>query len=537
MTRTLQRREFMRAAAASGAVLAVPAFLAGCAVPQAASVAEPAPGNPFMRWFGVDEARLAELMAALTANGADIADIYFQHARTSSLTFERGEVTDAGAEVLQGAGFRVVSGGQTGYASTEDLTTQSMLAAARAAAAVAKGSPAGLPPAFAVAKAGDLYTTVVPWSEVGVDRKLPVLEYIDAKARSMDPAIENVTVRWADGDERVMIATQGGRLVTDRRPMTSMTVLVTARQGSEVQTGFATIAARDELGWYTDDRLDAAVAEAVSRTMILFEARRPPTGEMPVILAAGAGGVLLHEAIGHGLEADFNGQGGVYTDRIGEQVAGPLVTIVDEARLPGERGSLNYDDEGESTGRTVLVRDGVLESYLHDKASAMRFGTSSTGSGRRQSYKFAPMPRMSCTFMEDGPHTREEIVEAVDAGILCESFTDGRVQLGGGDFTFRVKNGWLVERGRITAPLKNISISGNGPQMLERVAMAANDMRLDAGGWTCGKNGQTVPVSQGIPTLLISHLSVSRDDSEAGDDPVATRTAAALRPSGRHRRG
>ena len=209
------------------------------------------------------------------------------------------------------------------------------------------------------------------------------------------------------------------------------------------------------------------------------------------------------------MEADFNRQGeSIYSDMIGKKVAESFVTVVDQASMPRERGALNYDDEGNKAGRTVMVENGVLKSYLHDQISANQYGLIPTGSGRRESYKFAPMPRMSCTFMEDGPHTREEIIEAVDHGIICETYTNGQVQIGAGDFTFYVKNGWLVEGGKVTAAIKDVKITGNGPELLKRVTMVANDARLDTGGWTCGKNGQSVPVSQGIPTVLVSSMSV-----------------------------
>jgi TldD protein len=269
------------------------------------------------------------------------------------------------------------------------------------------------------------------------------------------------------------------------------------------------VAARREIGWYTEQRLLAIAREAVDRAMILFDARRPPEGEMPVILAAGTSGVLLHEAVGHGFEADFNRAGSsAYSDMLGRKVAAPLVTLVDQASLPGERGALNYDDEGNTAGRTVLVENGVARSYLHDTISAAQYGVKPTGSGRRQSFRFAPMPRMSCTFLEAGPHSREEIIAAVDRGIIAETFTTGQVQLGAGDYTFNVKNGWLVERGRVTAPVRDIILAGNGPELLQRITMVADDARLDAGGWTCGKNGQYVPVSQGMPTVLVAQMAV-----------------------------
>jgi TldD protein len=511
---TIKRRDFLGHMAVGSAVLTMPAFLNGCAVQQAATVAEPTPENPFMDWFGVDQATVARVMSELTANGADAADLYFQHTRSNSLSLEDGIVSNANSSIQQGVGLRVVIGEQTGYAFTEDLTVESMLAAGRTAAAIASGNRVVAPQAFTPQAQGGLYTTTVPWSDVGIDRKLPVLKYIEDKARAKDPAVDKVSVYWGDADERVMIATLDGRLVTDHRPMTRVTVVVTAKKGDEVQSGYSNIAAREEFAWYTQDRLDTMIDEAVDRTMILFDARRPPAGEMPVILASGASGILLHEAIGHGMEADFNRKGtSIYSDMLGKQVAEPFITIVDEATIPRERGALNYDDEGNEAGRTVLVENGILKSYLHDQISAKQYDLKPTGSGRRESYRYAPMPRMSCTFMEDGPHTRDEIIEAVDHGIICETYTNGQVQIGAGDYTFYVKNGWLVEGGKVTAPIKDVNIIGNGPESLKRITMVANDARLDTGGWTCGKNGQSVPVSQGIPTVLVSNMTVGGENA------------------------
>jgi TldD protein len=506
---TIRRRDFIARAAASGAVLTLPGFLAGCSVQQAKVVAEPIPENPFADWFGVDQATATRVMSELTANGADAADLYFQHTRNNSLALEDGIISNASSDIQQGVGLRVVIGGQTGYAFTEDLTLSSMLAAARKASAIANGNLVGAPQAFTAKEMGEMYSITIPWADVGVEQKMPILKFIEEKAKSLDPSVEKVSVYWADGDERVMIATLDGNLVTDHRPMTRLTVLVTAKKGEEVQSGYANIAAREEITWYTEGRLTEMVQEAVDRTMMLFDARRMPAGEMPVILASGASGIVLHEAIGHAMEADFNRQGtSIYSDMMGEKVAEPFVTVVDQASVPRERGSLNYDDEGNKAGRTVMVENGVLKSYLHDVVSAKQYGLVPTGSGRRESYRFAPMPRMSCTFIENGPHTRDEIIQAVDHGIICETYTNGQVQIGAGDFTFHVKNGWRVERGKVTAPIKDVSISGNGPELLKRITMVANDARLDTGGWTCGKNGQNVPVSQGIPTVLVSSMSI-----------------------------
>ena len=244
--------------------------------------------------------------------------------------------------------------------------------------------------------------------------------------------------------------------------------------------------------------------------MILFESRRPPVGELPVVLASGTSGVLLHEAIGHSLEADFNRNGtSQYANSMGKKIADAQVTISDQGTMSNELGALNYDDEGIACGRTDLVENGVLRSYLHDSVSAGQYKTKPTGSGRRESYRFAPMPRMTCTVMENGPHSREEIISAVQFGVLAETYTNAEVRIGEGDYNFYVKNGWLIEKGKVTAPLRDFSISGNGAQTLERITMVANDRRMDPGGWTCGKNGQRVPVSQGMPTVLASGIIVS----------------------------
>ncbi len=510
---TIKRRDFLRSVAAGSAIVTMPGFLSGCGIQTATALSSATPENPFMDWFGVDQATTARVMSELTSRGADTADLYFQHSRSNRLTLEDGIVSNANSGIEQGVGLRVVIGEQTGYAFTEDLTLPSMLAAARTASAIASGSQVVAPQQFNPQAMGDLYTTAVPWAAVGVDQKLPVMKFIEQTAKSRDPAIEKVAVYWGDADERVMIATLDGKLVTDHRPMARVTVVVTAKKGDETQTGYSNIAAREEFSWFTEERLSTMVDEAVDRTMIQFEARRPPAGEMPVILASGASGILLHEAIGHGMEADFNRKGtSIYSDMIGKKVAEPFVTVVDQADIPRERGALNYDDEGNKAGRTVMVENGILKSYLHDQISAKQYGLKATGSGRRESYQYAPMPRMSCTFMEDGPHTKDEIIAAVDHGIICETYTNGQVQIGAGDYTFYVKNGWLVEGGKVTAPIKDVNIIGNGPESLKRITMVANDARLDTGGWTCGKNGQSVPVSQGIPTVLVSNMTVGGEN-------------------------
>jgi TldD protein len=506
---SLSRRELLKVGAAGTAMLSMPAWLAACGPKQPVAALQGV-DDPFLAWFGVDEAMLRTVLAELASRGADDADLYFQHARSTSVTFEDGIVSRASTSIDQGVGLRVVVGDQVGYAFTEELTLESMLAAARTASAIATG--AAVPPAAAFARPAraSFYEVPVAWSDVGIDRRLPLVQKAAGMARTKDGRVEKVSASWSDGDERVLIATLDGRIITDRRPQSRLWVNVTARDGDVVQANSANLAGRRGLDWYDDERLNTVAQQAIDRTLVLFDARRPPAGEFPVVLAAGASGILLHEAIGHGMEADFNRKNtSIYSTMIGQKVGPDFVTVIDDGTIPGERGALNVDDEGTPCERTVLVENGVLKSYLHDKISAKHYGrTASTGSGRRESFRHMPLPRMRCTTMENGPHDREEIIRSVKRGIIAETFTNGQVQIGAGDFTFYIKNGWMIEDGVATYPIKDVNIIGNGPEALRNVTMAAGDSALDTGGWTCGKDGQSVPVSQGLPTVLVSKLAV-----------------------------
>ncbi|MBN2797566.1 MAG: TldD/PmbA family protein [Deltaproteobacteria bacterium] len=494
----------------------MPRFLAGCGPKAAmpAAAAQLAQGGFFQSAFGIDEAMIRRVLSELTARGADGGELYFQHATGSSVSLEDGIISKASSSVDLGVGLRVVIGDQVGYAYTEDLTEEAMLAAARTAAAIASGSALVAPTAFRRPPVPSYYPIEVPWSEVGIAGKLPLIERAAALAKAGDPAIDKVSVYWGDGADTVMIADIQGRIVEDYRPMTRLWVNTVARRGTEVQANGSNVAGRRGFEWYDDALLQEVASQAVDRTMRLFDARRPPAGEMPVVLAAGASGILLHEAVGHGLEADFNRKGtSIFADMMGKSVSSEHVTIVDNGVLPHERGSINVDDEGNPTQRTVLVENGVLKSYLHDSISARHYGVESTGSGRRESFRHAPLPRMRATYMENGPHTPEEVIAAVDHGIIAETFTNGQVQIGAGDFTFYIKNGWLIEGGKVTAPIKDINIIGNGPEALRKITMVANDFKLDSGGWTCGKDGQGVPVSQGLPTVLVSSMTVGGENA------------------------
>ena len=505
----MQRRHFLRGAMAGGVLVTMPAFLNGCSVRQPDLVAAPLPEDPFLDWFAVDRATLSRTVAELGGDGADAAELFLQHRRESRLRMRHGELGSARVDIDQGAGLRVIKHGSTGFAYTEDLSGPALLRAARSAAKRPGGAAQADSVDLVAEPRGTLYTTRLAWSDVGIDRKAPLLRKVDALARSADPSVTDVEISWSDTEERVLIATLDGRLVTDHRPMTRLGIQVTMTRNGVAHSGFANIAARDEWSWYDDERIAAMVGEAIDRTQILFDARRPPSGDMPVMLAAGTSGIVLHEAIGHAIEADFVRDGqSPYGGALNERVADRTVTVIDQATLENERGALNVDDEGSACRRNVLVEGGVLRTYLHDRLTALQFGTRSTGSGRRESYRHEPMPRMTCTFIEPGPHDREALVASMGRGLIAETYTGGNVLLGDGDFSFNVKNGWLVEKGKILMPVRDFRLVGNGPRLLENVTMVADDARLDSGGWTCGKNGQSVPVSQGMPSVLVSTLTV-----------------------------
>jgi TldD protein len=467
-------------------------------------------GIGYFARFGVTERLIAETLSAALSRGGDHADVYFQHRVASDLGLEDGAVNRAYAAVELGVGVRVVKGDQTGYGYTEDLSLPALLECARTAAAIADGPARPGPDRFHLL--GDLpdrYPLVRPWDQVRPDEKLPLVSALNEKAFAADPRVKKVSVFMRDEAGAILVADSSGRIVEDHQPMTLLFVSVLAEQdGRREQNGY-NVAGRAGFEFYTPERLDRVVREAVARTSILFEAGPPPAGEMPVVLAAGSSGILLHEAIGHGMEADFNRKGvSIYADKIGKPIARPFVNIVDDAANTGARGAINVDDEGNAAGTTRLVEDGVLATYLHDAISARHYGVAPTGNGRRESYRHPPLPRMRSTYMLPGPHKTEEIIRSVKRGIYCANFSNGQVNIGAGDFTFYVKNGFLIEDGKLTRPVKDVNIIGNGPKALEQVDMVSDDLAIDEGGWTCGKDGQSVPVSQGLPTVRVAKMTV-----------------------------
>ena len=502
----MSRRQFVGTAAAGAAILAVPRFMGKNGLAHAATD----PGdNPFFTLFGLDDALLNRVMGRAMGRGGDFSDLFFQHKLATWIGLEDGDVNRAYGQVDLGVGIRVVVGDQTGYAFTEDLTEQAMLAAADTAAGIADAQAGAPPEAYALGPVADHYPIDMPWSEVGADRKIPLLTRMNERCFELDERLEKVSVWYSDAESRILVVRSDGKMAGDYQPMTRLGINCTAVQGDERQSNGANLADRVGFDFYDDERLEALAQRAVARTTVLFDAVRPPAGEFPLVLDAGGSGILLHEAIGHGMEADFNRKGtSIYSDRLGKPIARDFVSIVDDATLPGARGSINVDDEGVEGQHTVLVQDGVLRSYIHDRISARHYGVEPTGSGRRESFRHPPLPRMRATYMLPGPHEKEEIIRSVKRGIYAVTFTNGQVRIGAGDFTFYIKTGYLIEDGKLTAPIKDVNIIGNGPEVLEQVEMVADDLEVDRGGRTCGKDGQGVPVSIGLPTVKVAKITV-----------------------------
>jgi TldD protein len=463
----------------------------------------------FERTFGLDDAVFARVMSAALQSGGDYCDLYFQQQSHNAIGLEDEQVNRAYRSTDLGVGIRVVKGETTGYAFCEDLEQASMIEAAAVAAAIANGSRQVEPQAIKRLPHPEHYPIPARWSTVKTSDKLPLLERLNQQAAAYDPRIKKVRIRFADAESHLLVVDSTGRKSEDYQPMTVIYLFCVAEDNGRREENYYTIGGRRGFDFYQPELIDRIASSAARRTLLLFDAVRPAPGEMPVVLAAGSSGILLHEAIGHGMEADFNRKGiSIYADQQGKPICQPLVSIVDDGTVPSARGSINVDDEGNASERTVLVEQGVLRSYLHDRISARHYGVEPTGSGRRQSFRHVPLPRMRNTYMLPGPHAKEEIIRSVQRGIYAVTFTNGQVQIGAGDFTFYIKTGYLIEDGKLTAPIKDVNLIGNGPRVLRDVTMVGDDLELDQGGWTCGKDGQSVPVSLGMPTVKVSAVTV-----------------------------
>jgi TldD protein len=459
---------------------------------------------------GLVEADIERALATLHSPGIDAGDVYFQFARDESWSLEDGIVKEGSANIEQGVGVRAISGEKTGFAYSDEILLEPLLEAARAARAIAGSGRDGRAPCLARAGGHALYLAADPLSSLSDDDKVAWLERVDRETRKIDPCIVQVMASVSTSFEVVLLANLEGRVAADVRPLVRFNVSVIAERDGRREVGFAGMGGRYSLAeLVAGDRPLKLGQEAARQAMVNLQSVPAPAGSMTVVLGAGWPGILLHEAIGHGLEGDFNRKGtSAFSNRIGERVAAAGCTVVDDGTLASRRGSLNIDDEGTPTQCTTLIEDGILKGYLQDSLNARLMGTQSTGNGRRESFAHVTLPRMTNTYMRPGPHDPKEIIESVERGIYAVNFGGGQVDITSGKFVFSASEAYLIEKGKITSPVKGATLIGNGPDVLTRVSMVGNDLKLDEGVGTCGKEGQSVPVGVGQPTLRIEGLTV-----------------------------
>jgi TldD protein len=460
------------------------------------------------------DAQLANRLLSLALEaGGDYADLYFEFRVSADYSLEEEQVRTLGRGITLGLGVRVTKGDATGYAYTEDLAWEKMAHAAKTAGQIAMGgghkpvgvatlSQVGIPSFYAVATP----SLVVPPAD-----KLALLRAADKAARAFDPRIVKVQVSFHESIKEVLLFTSDGRMAHDVQPLLRFGVNAVAEVGGKRQSGSGGGGGRYGLDYFAKAQRDATAhgKEAARVAIAMLDAVDAPAGEMPVVLGPGDSGILLHEAVGHGLEADFNRkQTSNYSGQVGKQVASPLCTVVDDGTIAGSRGAINVDDEGFAGQNNVLIKDGVLVGYMHDKLSARHFGIEPTGNGRRESFRSMPLPRMTNTSLLGGNDNAEDIIKSVKRGIYAKRFSGGQVNISNGDFVFSLSESYLIEDGKLTAPLKGVNLIGNGPDVLRRVDMLGSDFLLSDGIWTCGKDGQSVPVNVGTPTVRIASITV-----------------------------
>ena len=461
--------------------------------------------------FGLEERDLAAALSEIKAHRVDEADLYFQYTRSEGWSLEEGIVKTGSFSIDQGVGVRAVSGEKTAFAYSDDISLSSLLDAARTVRSIgaASGNGRARIPANKIAGSRSLYGGVDPISTLDSKEKVALLGRVETMARSKDARVIQVMAGLASEYDVVLVARSDGTLAADIRPLVRLSVSVIAEERGRREMGSSGGGGRFGLAYFSDEQIARYVDEAVHAALTNLEARPAPAGEMSVVLGPGWPGILLHEAIGHGLEGDFNRKGSsAFSGRIGERVAARGVTVLDDGTIKDRRGSLNVDDEGQPSQRTVLIEDGILKGYIQDGMNARLMGVKSTGNGRRESYAHVPMPRMTNTYMLGGTLEPGEILQSIKKGIYATNFGGGQVDITSGKFVFSASEAYWVENGKIQYPVKGATLVGSGPECLKRVSMIGNDMRLDSGVGTCGKEGQSVPVGVGQPTLRIDGLTV-----------------------------
>jgi TldD protein len=459
--------------------------------------------------YSLDSRRLQGVFGQILAHRVDYADLYFQYTRSESWSLEEGIVKSGSFNIDQGVGVRAVSGEKTAFAYSDDISLTALEAAAQATRAIARQGQAGRTRVARRAAGHNLYTPHDPLASLQDPAKVALLERIERRARALDPRVTQVMAYLAGEYEVVLVARSDGVLAADVRPLTRLSLQVIVEADGRREQGSSGGGGRFDYAYFTDEILDEYARKAVDQALVNLEARPAPAGTMTVVLGPGWPGVLLHEAVGHGLEGDFNRKGtSAFSGRIGERVAAPGVTVVDDGTIARRRGSLNIDDEGHPTQRNVLIENGVLKGYMQDSLNARLMKVRPTGNGRRESYAHIPMPRMTNTYMLNGGTPREEIIASVKSGLYAVNFGGGQVDITSGKFVFSASEAYVIENGRLGHPVKGATLIGNGPDALTRVALIGDDMALDPGVGTCGKEGQSVPVGVGQPTLRIDGLTV-----------------------------
>ena len=466
----------------------------------------------FDRNFGIQGPDLEKVFATALGRKADYADLYFEYRRNEGVSLEEGLVKNCSQSTANGVGVRVLADAKTGYAYTDDITIENLELAARTAQYIAHNRPSQVPAAISQARgeAHDLYPIKTPVNDVALEKKVALLYEIDKFARALDARVKNVFVSIGGEYKVILVASSQGMVVGDIQPLTRLNVTCIVEENGNRQVGSFGGGGRVEFGFFIDGKdYERYAREAVRQAVLNLSAEDAPAGTMDVVLGPGWPGILLHEAIGHGLEGDFNRKKtSAFSDRIGHRVASELCTVVDDGTIPSRRGSLNVDDEGTPTHRTVLIEKGILKSYLQDKLNAGLMKMPLTGNGRRESYAHIPMPRMTNTFMLAGESAPEDILRSVKNGLYAVSFGGGQVDITSGKFVFSASEAYLIEDGKVTKPVKGATLIGNGPDVLTRVSMVGADLKLDEGVGTCGKDGQSVPVGVGLPTIKIDGLTV-----------------------------
>jgi TldD protein len=458
----------------------------------------------------LSDSDLDRLLGQLLGRGIDAADAYFQSSRLESWVLEDGIIKEGTHNIEQGVGVRVVSGEKSGFAYTDEILLPNLLQAGRTARAISQSGVEGSIKVRNAAPVKQLYAPINPLETLGEQDKIELLQRLDAEARAQDPRIKQVNASLVAVHDVVLIAAADGTLSGDVRPLVRCNVHVIAEQNGRREQGYAGGGARQALDFFLDQERALGYAhEAVRQALINLEAIDAPAGAMTVVLGSGWPGVLLHEAVGHGLEGDFIRKGtSAFAGRLGEQVASAGCTVVDDGTLPGRRGSLTIDDEGTPTQNTVLIENGILKGFMQDRLNSRLMGVAPTGNGRRESYAHLPLPRMTNTYMLPGEHEPEEIISTVKNGLYAANFGGGQVDITSGKFVFSASEAYLIEDGKVTTPVKGATLVGNGPEILTRVSMIGNDLRLDDGVGVCGKEGQSLPVGVGQPTLKVDELTV-----------------------------